>query len=100
MRPCPRGVGTHPAKQRAMHPRDGASRVALGVGLYVVVLGALALWRWHIGTYGADTGLFTQVVGDAFGGFRDGPEDGTHFRFHWAPVLGVLWPLVSLTHFA
>ena len=73
-------------------------RLALAIALYVVVLGSLAVWRWHIGTYGADTGLFGQVVADAFGGFRDGPEDGTHFRFHWSPLLGALYPLIALTH--
>jgi uncharacterized membrane protein len=72
-------------------------KIAAGVALYVAVLGALALWRWHIWTYGTDTGTFTQVVLDAFGGFRDGPEQGTHFRFHWAPLLAVLFPLVALT---
>ena len=73
-------------------------RLALAVGAYVVILGALAIWRWHLWTYGADTGLFTQVVSDAFGGFRDGPEEGTHFRFHWAPLLAILWPFVAVTH--
>ncbi len=64
---------------------------------YVAILGALALWRWHVWSYGTDTGTFAQVIADAFGGFRDGPEQGTHFRFHWAPLLAVLYPLVALT---
>ncbi len=64
--------------------------------VYVAILGALALWRWHIWTYGTDTGTFAQIVADAFGGFRDGPEQGTHFRFHWAPLLATLYPLVAL----
>ena len=65
--------------------------------VYVAILGALALWRWHVWSYGTDTGTFAQVIADAFGGFRDGPEQGTHFRFHWAPLLAVLYPLVALT---
>jgi uncharacterized membrane protein len=72
-------------------------RIALWYALYVVVLGALAAYRWHIWTYGTDTGTFAQVVASAFSGFRDGPEQGTHFRFHWAPLLSVLWPLVAVT---
>jgi uncharacterized membrane protein len=73
-------------------------RLLVAVATYVAVLGAAALWRWHVWSYGADTGLFGQAIGDAFGGFRDGPEVGTHFRFHWAPLIGVLWPFVAATH--
>ncbi len=62
----------------------------------MAVLGAAAAYRWHLWTYGTDTGTFAQVVADAFGGFRDGPEQGTHFRFHWAPIVALLWPLVAL----
>jgi uncharacterized membrane protein len=71
-------------------------RVALWYAAYLGVLGALAVYRWHIWTYGTDTGTFAQVVADAFGGFHDGPEQGTHFRFHWAPIIALLWPLVTL----
>lgn len=79
---------------------DGGAgrRLALALATYLIVLGALAIWRWHIWTYGADTGLFTQAVSDTFGGFRDGPEEGTHLRFHWAPILATLWPFVTATH--
>ena len=73
-------------------------RLLVAVTTYVAVLAAAALWRWHVWSYGADTGLFGQAIGDAFGGFRDGPEVGTHFRFHWAPLVGVLWPFVAVTH--
>ncbi len=61
---------------------------------YGAIFGALALVRWNLWTYGTDAGTFAQVVGDAYGGFHDGPEQGTHFRFHWAPILAVLAPLV------
>jgi uncharacterized membrane protein len=87
-----------PAKGRVMLARFGDRRLMVAIALYLVVFGTLAAWRWHIGTYGADMGLFTQVVSDGFGGFRDGPEDGTHFRFHWSPLLALLWPLVAATH--
>jgi uncharacterized membrane protein len=65
--------------------------------LYVALQGALAAWRWHLWTFGTDTGTFAQVVASAFSGFRDGPEQGTHFRFHWAPLLAILYPLIALT---
>ena len=63
---------------------------------YVAVFSALAIARWHLWTYGTDTGTFAQVTLDAFGGFRDGPERGTHFRFHWSPILATLAPLVAI----
>ncbi len=68
----------------------------MAFAVYVAVLSALALARWHLWTYGTDTGTFTQVILDTFGGFRDGPERGTHFRFHWAPLLATLYPLVAI----
>jgi uncharacterized membrane protein len=48
-------------------------------------------------TYGTDTGTFAQVALHAFSGFTDGPENGTHFRFHWSPILALLWPIVAAT---
>jgi uncharacterized membrane protein len=72
-------------------------KLSVAVGAYVAILIAAALWRWHVWSYGADTGLFAQAIADTFGGFRDGPEVGTHYRFHWAPLIGTLWPLVALT---
>ncbi len=71
-------------------------RLALAILAYVAVLCALAAWRWHIWTFGADSGTFAQVVANAFDAFVDGPEQGTHFRFHWAPLLATLWPVVTL----
>jgi uncharacterized membrane protein len=65
--------------------------------LYVAVLGALAAYRWHIWSYGTDTGTFAQVALNAFTGFRDGPENASHFAFHWAPMLAVLYPVVALS---
>lgn len=72
-------------------------RLCVAVFAYVAILVAIAAVRWHLWTYGADTGTFAQAIADAFGGFRDGPEQGSHFRFHWAPLLALLWPLVVAT---
>ena len=72
-------------------------KVVAGYAIYVAVLAALAVVRrWKVWSYGADAGTFTQVVLDTFGGFRDGPEDGTDFRFHSAPLLAVLYPFVAV----
>jgi uncharacterized membrane protein len=65
-----------------------------------VVLAVLAVVRAKLWTYGSDTGTFAQIVADAFGGMRDGVEDGSHFRYHWSPSLALLWPLVAATHSA
>lgn len=59
---------------------------------------ALAIVRWNVWSYGSDTGTFAQSVANAFHGFNNGMEGGTHFRFHFSPILAVLWPLVALTH--
>ena len=71
-------------------------RLGIAIAAYVAILSALAIARWHLWTFGTDTGTFAQVTLDAFGGFRDGPERGTHFRFHWAPLLATLEPLVAI----
>jgi uncharacterized membrane protein len=77
---------------------SGLRRVAFGYGAFVALFGALAAYRWHIWSYGADTGTFTQVTLHAFSGFGDTPEGGTHFSTHWAPLLAALYPLIALTH--
>ncbi len=82
---------------RPCRTRERVKRLVLAFAAYVAVLSALAIARWHLWTYGTDTGTFVQVILDAFGGFRDGPERGTHFRFHWAPLLATLYPLVAIT---
>ncbi len=63
-----------------------------------VIVGALDALRWRFWSYGADSGTFAQLIVDTFGGMRDGIEQGTHFRFHWSPVLALLWPLMAATH--
>jgi uncharacterized membrane protein len=72
-------------------------KLPAAVGAYVAVLVVAAIWRWHLWTYGADTGLFGQAIADTFHGMHDGPEVGSHYRFHWAPLLGTLWPFVAVT---
>ncbi len=73
-------------------------RVVLSFAVYVAVMSALAAYRWHIWSYGADTGTFTQVALNAFRGFQDTSELGSHFHVHWAPLLVVLYPFAAVTH--
>ncbi|MHB8148018.1 MAG: DUF2079 domain-containing protein [Vulcanimicrobiaceae bacterium] len=63
---------------------------AVGIALFACACVRFAEW-----TYGADTGTFYQVVLHAFSGMRDGPEHGTHWRFHCSPTLVVLWPILA-----
>ena len=72
-------------------------RVWIATAVYAVVFSALAAWRWHVWSYGSDTGTFTQAILDA-PAFRNGPEGGSHFRFHFSPVLALLQPLLALSH--
>jgi len=71
-------------------------RLLLWTAIEFAVLAALAVARTKLWTYGSDTGTFAQIVADAFGGMRNGVEDGSHFRYHWSPTLALLWPLVAL----
>lgn len=71
--------------------------LAAAVAVFVLVMTALSVVRWEVWSYGTDTGTFAQIALNAFSGFTDGPEHGTHFRFHWSPILALLWPLVALT---
>lgn len=61
---------------------------------------ALALYRWHILTITSDPGLFAQAILNAGHGFWDTPEGGSHFKYHFSPILATLYPFVALTHSA
>lgn len=72
-------------------------RLTIAVLAFCAVMAIVQAYRWSIWTFGTDTGTFAQIALDAFGGFHDGPEVGTHFQFHWAPILALLYPIVALT---
>ncbi len=97
------GVATRLDSRHRVPPLPGAKRRAmrrsLGAAIIIVagVMIVLALMRWNVWSYGTDTGTFAQIALNAFHGFTDGPEHGTHFRFHWSPILAVLWPFVAVT---
>ncbi|HET9096805.1 MAG TPA: DUF2079 domain-containing protein [Candidatus Baltobacteraceae bacterium] len=63
----------------------------------IAVMSALMVIRWNLWSFGTDTGTFAQIALNAFKGFTDGPEMGTHFHFHWSPILAVLWPVAAAT---
>jgi uncharacterized membrane protein len=71
-------------------------KVWIAAAVYAVVFTAFAIYRWHIWSYGSDTGTFAQAILDTGGGFRDGPERGPHFRYHFSPIIALLYPLLAL----
>ena len=66
--------------------------------LYCCLLGLFAVARSMLWTYGTDTGIFIQATASVLRGYLDGPEAGTHFCYHWSPILAVLSPIVWLVH--
>jgi uncharacterized membrane protein len=47
-----------------------------------------------------DTGLFTQTIASAFSGFSNTFEGGSHWAFHFSPILSLCAPLLLFTHSA
>jgi len=47
-----------------------------------------------------DTGLFTQTIASAFSGFSNTFEGGSHWAFHFSPILYLCAPLLLFTHSA
>jgi uncharacterized membrane protein len=58
------------------------------------VLGAIKYAGYRSGS---DVGLFVQTMASAAGGFSNTTEGGSHFIFHFSPILYLIAPLVVLT---
>ncbi len=52
--------------------------------------------RASLWTYGSDTGTFTIAILNVPHGMYDPFEHASHFRFHWSPILIVLYPLLAI----
>src|SRR5579864_1323105 len=83
---------------RASSGEPFPARFGGAVAAVAAIMVALAVIRWNLWTYGTDTGTFAQIAQNAFHGFTDGPEGGSHFAFHWSPILALLYPVIVLTH--
>ncbi len=70
----------------------------IAAAVFAVVFAALAVVRWRLWSYGSDTGTFTQAILAAGHGWVDGPERGSHFIYHFSPILALLYPALALTH--
>lgn len=49
---------------------------------------------------GADLGLFTQSIATVFDGFANTTEGGSHFTFHFSPILYLCAPFLLAAHSA
>lgn len=78
-------------------PTSRSGSLLFAVALVAGIMTALACVRWSLWSYGSDTGTFAQAIVNAGHGFGDALEGGSHFRFHWSPILAALWPVVILT---
>jgi uncharacterized membrane protein len=67
---------------------------------YAAIYFALGAWRYATYRSGSDLGLFTQSLAAAFGGFANTVEGGSHFTFHFSPILYLVAPFVIAAHSA
>ena len=72
----------------------------LATAAYAAIYFALGTWRYETYSSGSDLGLFTQSLASAFAGFANTTEGGSHFTFHFSPILFACVPFVLATHSA
>ena len=77
--------------------RDGALWAA--VAAYAVIFFALGYIRYAAHRNFVDLGIFTQTAASAFGCFCN-PIEGSHWAFHFSPILYVVGAVVHLWHSA
>jgi len=79
---------------------DYASRIPravwIAVAIYFVALTLLGIDRYVIYRSGADLGLFVQAITDRAHGMRNQIEGGSHYIYHFAPLLSVVTPILLL----
>jgi uncharacterized membrane protein len=80
--------------ERGLDPRR---TVIVSSLILAAILLVCAFVRTSFWTYGADTGTFTIAILNAPHGMADSFEQGSHFRYHWSPILVLLYPLVAIT---
>jgi uncharacterized membrane protein len=75
-------------------------RVWLFAALYALVYFLLGADRYVTYHSGADLGLFTQSIASVFAGFANTTEGGSHFTFHFSPILYLCAPFLLAAHSA
>ena len=76
--------------------RHPLSAVWIAVALVALAQSALAFDRYITYGYGADLGLFTQTISNAFHGFSNQVEHGSHFLVHFSPIYFLIAPLLAV----
>jgi uncharacterized membrane protein len=71
-----------------------ASRIWAFSGLYALLYFALGADRYLTFHSGSDLGLFTQSIASVFHGFANTTEAGSHFTFHFSPLLYLCAPFL------
>jgi uncharacterized membrane protein len=74
--------------------------VAAATIAYACVFFLLGWDRYATYHAGSDLGLFTQSIDTAFRGFHNTIENGSHFTYHFSPILYLCAPLLWLAHSA
>ncbi len=72
--------------------------VWIAVATYFLVLTALGIDRYVTYRSGVDLGLFAQSIADAAHGMRNQLEGGSHYVYHFSPLLYIAWPLLLAVH--
>ena len=75
-----------------------AARVWLASAAYAVVYFALGSARYASYRSGSDLGLFTQSITSGFFNLSNTTENGSHFTYHFSPILYLCAPLLWLVH--
>lgn len=65
--------------------------------VYAVLFTILGAWRYAVHRNFVDFGIFSQTVASAFGCFCNQME-GSHWAFHFSPILYIVGALVALWH--
>ncbi len=66
----------------------------ISAAVVALVLAVCVVLRVAFMSYGTDTGTFASAVANAPGGMYNLSEHGSHFRYHWSPILFALYPLL------
>lgn len=71
-----------------------AKAVAAATAFYAIVFSLLGANRYATYHSGADLGLFAQSIDSAFHGFHNTFEAGSHFAYHFSPILYLCAPVL------
>lgn len=68
------------------------------MALYAGLMAVLGIDRYLTYHSGADLGVFVQSIADAAHGMRNQSEGGSHFQYHFSPLLYLCAPLLLAMH--